>query len=142
MEISRYNKQPKYIRKALDQGLENAVKFIEEYYPSFNIDNFSEVLIKPSNTCRFAQYCPIDKTIRLDLNHSKWWTYKKKTVGLYADGIYIDLIASLSTQLVHEMTHHIQNCEERKYSEVETTKNEIEWMRVHRPDEYSKLKSW
>ena len=141
MLIDRYHKHPKYLRKAIDQAMLNAVKFFEEYYPEFDMSKFSVLTVRLSKTCRFAYYSPSKREIRIEQDRPYWDTYVRKTVGVYADHIkHVDLIACLTVQLIHEMTHHIQHCEDRQFSEVETTKNEIEWMRVHRPQFHSKLK--
>lgn len=142
MVIDKYHKHPKYLRKAIDQAVLNAVKFFEDYYPKFSMSKFDGITVKLSKTCSFAYYDETKGVIRIDQNRLLWHTYIRKTVGVYAFNIkHVDLIASITVQLIHEMTHHIQHCEDRKFSEVETTKNEIEWMRVHRPQFHAKLKT-
>ena len=77
--------------------------------------------------------------------HSTWHTYKRKTIGLYANLILCKVEENLHLVLVHEMTHYIQhanssfNVEQTIFSEIETTQNEIEYAKEHYPHLYKKL---
>jgi TATA-box binding protein (TBP) (component of TFIID and TFIIIB) len=63
----------------------------------------------------------------------------KKRIGLWAPLIYCTLGESITLQAIHELTHHIQHDQNRKYSEVETTLNEIEYAKEYYPGLYRKL---
>ncbi len=60
-------------------------------------------------------------------------------------GIELPIDVLMTTVLIHEFTHAVQHgvCghDKRKFSEVETTENEIEFMRVHAPSAYAQLVS-
>lgn len=79
---------------------------------------------------------------------NKWWTYKRKTVGLYADGIEMpSKQARMKMAMVHEFTHAVQWHEkkfdnDRKMSEVETTRNVIEFVKQNYPEQYNQLKTF
>jgi len=65
---------------------------------------------------------------------TKWYTYNRKTCGLVARGIEISEFLSMVIMMIHEITHAIQHHEGRKYGEVETTLNEIAYMRIVSPE--------
>jgi hypothetical protein len=52
-------------------------------------------------------------------------------------GNYVQIICAL----IHELTHHIQYNEKRKSSELETTHNEVEFLRRHHINLYNQLKT-
>ena len=69
----------------------------------------------------------------------KWWTYKRKTIGAMARGIKVSWNLHRTLILVHELTHYVQMVEKRKYSEIETTLNEIRYVEKYHPSVAAKL---
>jgi hypothetical protein len=75
---------------------------------------------------------------------SHWITYKKKHIGVYAS-MNCKVEESLYTSFIHEMTHYIQHAKNNfdtsktVFSEIETTTNEIEFVKEHYPHLYNKL---
>jgi len=85
--------------------------------------------------------------IRFVKRSKRWYTYKKKTAGMYADGIICpSKQVRLKISMVHEFTHAIQWYEketlnmDRVMSEVETTETEIAYVKSHYPELYNQLK--
>lgn len=97
--------------------------------------------IQLSKTCRFAKFYPTKNKIRINLKDKYWNTYYKKSVTQYASLIPCTIGESITLQAVHELTHVIQFDQKRKYSEVETTKNEIEYAKEYYPYLYKQLKT-
>lgn len=54
-------------------------------------------------------------------------------------GLKVGRALAMILLLVHELTHHVQYCEKRRASEVETNNNQIEYMRIHEPKWFKKL---
>ena len=69
----------------------------------------------------------------------KWYTYFRKSMGVHADGITIDLESYLFCCFIHEYTHHWQHINGKRFGEVQTSLNEISWMRQNRPEYASQL---
>lgn len=82
------------------------------------------------------------KPIRINCKSSSWHTYKKKTVGKYADHIRCSESKLMVIHLIHELTHVIQYSKSLPMSEVETTRNEIEWVRLNHSHMYEKLSTF
>jgi len=144
-------------RKAL--YIRRAKQFIFSLYKNPKIKNQLNSLTQDdihwSNTCRFAKFrkrgfriykrgykytSNRDKPIRIQTNREVWHTYKRKTIGLTADCLSCEIQPNIELQLIHELTHIIQYIEGRNMSEVETTRNEIEYANKYYPDLYNKLK--
>jgi len=143
-------------RKAL--YLHRSKQFIFSLYKNPKVKNQLDNLIQDdihwSNTCRFAKFrkrgfriykrgkymSNRDKPIRIQNNREIWYTYKRKTIGLTADCLQCGIQPSIEFQLIHELTHIVQYIENRNMSEVETTRNEIEYAKKYYPDLYNKLK--
>jgi len=69
------------------------------------------------------------------------YLYKKKTAGLTVPdgGLKIGWKQALTSDLIHELTHAVQFKQGRKYSEVETTRNQIEHLKQTNEFWYNKL---
>jgi hypothetical protein len=75
----------------------------------------------------------------------RWHVYRRVRAALVtpAEGIPIPAALHASLALVHELTHAVQHgmcgTPRRRYSEVETTANEIEFIRRAAPDVHAQL---
>lgn len=73
----------------------------------------------------------------------KIWFYKRATIdkqfGQVRQGVNIGYTLNMAAAIVHEFTHYIQYLENRKYSEVETTANELEFFKVCFPEWYKRI---
>jgi len=118
---------PKWQVKLMHSAIHESVKFIKEKY-NLKFEDF-DLRLKISNTCRFAKYYHNIRLIRIDGNEKGWNTYERKRVGVSADNIYIGIELSYILQLIHELTHYVQELQRRKFGEVETTNNEIEYVK-------------
>lgn len=125
-------------RKLVHQAITDASKFITNKYGVSFFDY--NVGIRCSRTCRFSYYSIDEKLIRLQLNRNKWYTYKRKKNKVYANDIEVGYSLSYTLDLIHELTHFIQDIQKRKYSEVETTQNEIDYIQQFHSHLIKKLK--
>jgi len=127
MEKINLHKLPKWQQPIVERSIITAEQFIKDKY---DIDCFDLVTLKCSNTCRFAKYMIGDGLIRLDLKRNYIKLYERKTLGVYKANIdNVGLETSYTCQLIHELTHFIQDIEDRCFSEVETTKNELQYLK-------------
>lgn len=77
--------------------------------------------------------------IKLHVSNKCWSTYRRKRVGMYADNIVVDFELAFTLRLIHELTHYVQFLQGRILSEVETTRNEIEYVKTFHEMYYKKL---
>ena len=89
---------------------------------------------------RRSFYYPTKRKIKLALGRGdKWYTYDRKTVGITSKGIVVPKLLRITITLIHELTHAVQHFEDRKYSEVETTENEIEYVGLVSPSTLNRM---
>jgi hypothetical protein len=75
----------------------------------------------------------------------RWHTYRRVRAGLVTppEGIPVPAGLHATIALVHELTHAVQHgmcgTPKRRYSEVETTASEIEFVRRVAPEVHAKL---
>ena len=71
-----------------------------------------------------------DKRIKIGLRGcDNMWNYLRKVPYLSpTSGIQLNRYEGYRKTLIHELTHFIQYLQKRTYSEVETTKNELEYL--------------
>ena len=67
--------------------------------------------------------------------------YNKQSIGLTTpkEGLNVGYVIGTTCAIIHELTHYVQGKEGRKYSEVETTINEIDYLKEADPNWYSRL---
>ena len=86
-------------------------------------------------------YSPERRKVKIGLGSTKWHTYDRKTIGVTADEIVIPKLLLITVHIIHEFTHAIQHFQKRKYSEVETTKNEMDYIQSVSPSTLTFLKA-
>lgn len=103
--------------------------------------------IRGSYSCRFSKfswgnmrYFDGAPHIRIHLKRKYWLTYRRKSIGVHADGIIMPKEIVAEIQYVHELTHWVQHIQSRDYSEVETTENEIKFVEEFYPQYIKELK--
>ena len=122
-------KLARWQKNILDKSISDEVDFI---YNKYNFDKslFDLITLRCSTSCRFAKYNKGIGLVRVDLKDTTVRLYNKKTLGVYNTNIKsVGSKISWTCQLIHELTHFVQDLEERCFSEVETTQNEIEYLR-------------
>lgn len=149
MKITFNTGFPKGKKKLVENAIPKAMEFIRNKYPTINFD---DVPITFSSTRNGSNYLPPSTyEYRTEINnstgginiatHGKLHLYKKVTIGLTTPhgGLLVGCELQVITSLIHELTHFVQGIEKRLYSEVETTTNEIEYLKLHEPFWYGRL---
>ncbi len=127
---SNKDSKPAYLRRAIDKAIPEALTILTERYTipaGHELERFDF-----STARRGAHFVPHKNLIELGCNNYLS-TYKRKTVGEYFEGGKVDLDCALACKIVHELTHWVQYIEGRRYSEVETTENELALIRKFHP---------
>lgn len=145
------------------RALKKAVDFLKVKYKNKScqlaLDSITIDDIQWSSTCKFAklrsdetQYflncvqfgyardykSNKEKPIRIQENRNWWITYKRKTIGFTVDHP-VSEVKAIEIQLVHELTHMMQCVEDRGSGEVETTRNELEYVQSTYPSLYDRV---
>jgi len=123
-----YNKGiPKWAKSKIEESITKGVEWITNKYP--HID-FSEVSMNISMTRNRSLYYSADGSVAISVR-SKLFLYNKKTVGLTTPpkGLLVGYVLGTTMGIIHELTHYVQGIEKRPFSEVETTLNEIEYLK-------------
>lgn len=132
---------PKGVLLQIERAIPKAEAFIKAKYPHINID---EVKVNFSNTRNGSNYIHAQNGATEFINigtRTKIYLYKRVSCGLTSphDGLNVGSELQIICSLIHELTHFIQGVEKRLYSEVETTENEIEYLKANEPFWYSRL---
>jgi len=100
------------------------------------------VYLKSSiNKLKRSFYAP-NTMVAVVVPRSVWSTYNRRKNKRYASNIkFEDYRGAVMSPTIHELTHFIQHIRNHAYGEVETTENEIEFIRNEYPNMYSKMDS-
>ena len=130
MEIQNLNKLPKWQQRLLLNDINDSYEYILKQYPDISKQMLSLIYIKASNTCKFSKFRTNNNKIRLNLSEpSKIRLYERKSIGQYNPIINTISHHAYASSLIHEITHYIQKIQNRKFSETETTINEINYLK-------------
>lgn len=125
------------------ENLQLAVDFIRSKYPDYTKGKKVNIKLSGINT-RPMFYHPSKENpgglVRIGAT-SVIYLYKRKSVGLTTPehGIHSGYLIATQCALVHELTHWVQSLRGSRYGEVETTRNEIEFLQTYYPEVYDKL---
>lgn len=128
---------PKGKMVIVNNAIPKAIAFITEKYPHISL---AEVRLNFSTTRNGSRYYHADGSINIRCS-DKMFLYRKATCGLTTppQGLLIGCEINTACAIIHEITHYIQGIEKRKFSEVETTQNEIDYLKQHEPFWYNRL---
>ena len=113
----------------LNEAISNATSFLSNRY-DINKDTLDLATIRCSNSCRFAKYTRGYGIIRINLPSKDIYLYDKKSLGKYNTKIKsVGYKVSWTCQLIHELTHLIQDLKGEGFGEVEPTRNELDYLK-------------
>ncbi len=66
--------------------------------------------------------------------------YNKPSLGIKRQWVFVGSDVQIVCALIHELTHHVQyEMNERKGNELDTTANELEYLKEYHPNFYAKF---
>jgi hypothetical protein len=136
--IINYNKGiPKWALPKIMESIKLGTEWITKKYP--HID-FSKAIVNFSITRNGSNFWSKNGIVNVKVGH-KIQYYIRHTVGLTTPrtGLNVGYVIATTSHLIHELTHYVQGVEGRKFSEIETTQNEIDFLREYDPYWYEKL---
>jgi len=137
-------KVPQYLEEPLKEGIRMGTEFVYEKYGK---ETFTDcvLLVRPDarNGCYYSNLSPHPKfetnPVAIISCRTHLYLYEKKRLGKYKQGLCVGYEICCATCVVHELTHHAQFKRDRSSGELETTANEIEFIRKHHPYWYDML---
>lgn len=133
-----YNKGiPQWCRPKIDTALTSALQWLQNKYPHIDFD---VVQLNFSMTKNRSLYYNKNGNVAIAVRH-KLHLYNKQTVGLTTpkEGLAVGYVIATTCAIIHELTHYVQGIEGRKFSEVETTQYEIDFLNDVDPYWHSRL---
>lgn len=137
MTISFNKSIPQWVKPKIDQAIASALQWLRLKYPHIEFD---KAQVNFSMTRNGSIYHGKDGSVAIAVKH-KLHLYNKQTVGLTTpkEGLSVGYVIGTACAIIHELTHFVQGAEKRKYSEVETTQNEIDYLKDSDPYWYGRL---
>lgn len=127
MKVERFNKLRKWQQRLYSKAEVDAINYIIDKY-HIGVDELDKVNIKFTNSLN-SKYYKNEFVIKLSINNYSFiYLYDRKKIGNYNKYIRTTSYHSYASMLIHELTHYIQHIQNRKFSEIETTRNEIEYL--------------
>lgn len=122
-------------------AIEKVKKFLTEKYPNTNLENVGYIFSKTYSRSRYFRNNEQSRKPNVCIcARAKLYLYEKRSLKLKNYNAFIGIIPQIECALVHELTHHVQYEQNyRKGNELDTTKNEVEYLKKYYPKQYLKL---
>jgi len=131
-------------KKWLEQSILAAQDYLKKLYDNPNFENLDYIFSKTYSRSRYFRNEVADGKYKTPTCciaiRNIIYLYPKESLKLkryYITGVNTNIAVMCS--LIHELTHHIQYNEKRTCSELETTKNEVEYLKAYHPYYYNSL---
>jgi len=141
MQIHYPKTCPVWLKSAIDTAVPQAREFLIGKYGAI----FGNVhLVFQPNSCRSRYFRNKNKPHKV-FGHepvatiscrSQLYLYTKNSLGKYKDGVNVGPTVQICCAIIHELTHHYQYHVNISRGELETTANELEFLRIKYPDWY------
>lgn len=150
---------PPYVAKHVQPAIELAYGFLCAKYGW----KFGDVILSFSMTASRSVYFDNsqpayphrvfgNQPVASIVPRSKLYLYEKNSIGQFKQGVDIGFLLGTTLAIIHELTHHVQFRRGRQvkrdgsglnktivYSELETTANELEFLKISFPEEYQRV---
>lgn len=134
---------PKDIANKIPQLKQVALSYMREKYPTVNFDNVGYIFSASYNRSRYFRN---DSNITYSLpnvcisTRAKLYLYEKKSLGIKQTNLFVGSDVQIVCALIHELTHHAQyETEERVGNELDTTRNELDYLKRFHSNYYKQI---
>lgn len=143
---------PKYLIKPVAEAIKLGTAFVFDKYGE---KTFDDLILWVSPTCSRGMYYVNAKYPHKLFGHTpvarvscktRLYLYEKASLGTYKQGVNVGYAIETGCCIVHELTHHAQykrlGLSPRGYAyggEVETTANELAFLKQYYPEWYSMI---
>jgi hypothetical protein len=123
---------------------QNAVNWMQAKYPDINFNNVEFIFSAGYSRSRYfrneamnAKY--INPNVCIS-TRALLMLYNKPSLGIKKNKLFVGSSVQMMCSLIHELTHHVQYERNiRKGNELDTTANELEYLKQYHPNYYGKL---
>ena len=144
MKITIRQSVQKEVSEKIPQLLTTALQWMKSKYPSVNFDNAEYIFSAGYNRSRYfrnevanGSYLAPNVCI---CTRATLYLYNKKSLGIKKNMCRVGYDAQIVSALIHELTHHVQyETNVRKGNELDTTANELEYLKEFYPQHYNKI---
>lgn len=147
MEITIRKSVPPTLKKNINRCINIAKQFVQQKYPEVSFDNVDYIFSSTSSRSRYFRNedndnPKYDKPVVQICTRGHLYLYEKRSLKLDKYEAYVGTTAQTLCALIHELTHHAQyEQNHRKGNELDTTTNEVEFLRKYMRRHYKKLKT-
>ena len=142
MTITIRKSVSKYDKENLSEILNRALCFVKNKYPNVDFSGVDVIFSGSFSRARYYRNDHKDSTyqrpcIQIPTNRDDVILYWKPSLGMVRDRVNeVGRWDVTCACIIHELTHHAQYEENKNKGEVETTNNELEYLKEFRPDVY------
>lgn len=130
------------ITQAIPELLINSLSWMKSKYANVNFENVEYIFSNSYNRSRYFRNANDVKysTPTICIHTTKiLGLYDMKTLKIKKRFIVGDYKAQIMCALIHELTHHMQYELGLPKGELETTRNELEYLKEYHPSYYNKI---
>lgn len=132
------------VREIIPFLIKKVIDWMKIKYPDVNFDNTDFIFSSNYNRSRyFRNEITNGNYIRPNTcisTRAQLMLYNKKSLKIKRNEIFVGSKIQMECALVHELTHHVQyEKNERKGNELDTTKNELEYLFAFYPEIYKRI---
>lgn len=130
--------------------IERALAWMKKRYPHVNFNNCEYIFSSNYNRSRYFRNEEKNPNSKNEYNkptvtistRATLYLYEKRSLKLKLWKLFVGSEIQILCALIHELTHHVQYEEnKRKGNELDTTKNEVEFLEENYFEYYNKLKN-
>ena len=135
----------KDIKAQVPELVARAKSWMSEKYPSVNFDNAAFIFSAGYKRSRYfrnnSSKNPKYSTPNVCIcTRGMLMLYNKRSLGINKTHLFVGPETQMMCALIHELTHHAQyEQDKRKGNELDTTRNELEYLEKYRPDIYAEI---
>lgn len=134
----------KDIADAIPSLVDKALDWMKNKYPNVNFDYAEFIFSAGFNRSRYfrnevanAKYVSPNVCI---CTRATLMLYNKPSLGIKKNKLFVGAVPQIMCSLIHELTHHAQYEQNvRKGNELDTTANELEYLKEFHSNYYNKI---
>jgi hypothetical protein len=142
-KVTIRNSVRKEIANIIPTLINNTLEWIKNKYPNVDFSKVEYIFSSNYNRSRYfrnelkdAKYMAPNVCIS---TRATLYLYDKKSLKMKKTSLYTGSNVQIMCALIHELTHHVQHEQKRSRGELETTENELLYLKENYPLLYNKI---